>query len=109
MRHGLSGFFGAVTAWLCLAPVAFTRESMSIPNTLVPRSIPVHFIANQSAFVIWIAGGTLLAVGGLLTFGPFRSRAHKSDPLGQAEVCRSTEIDLVWTVIPVLVLVLFLA
>jgi cytochrome c oxidase subunit 2 len=109
MSHSLSSFSGAVAAWLCLAPVAFAREPLSMPNTLAAASTPAHHMANPSAFVIWTAGGIFLAVGGLLAFGPFRFHAHESNPLGPAQVYRSTEIDLAWTVIPVVVLVLFLA
>jgi len=54
-------------------------------------------------------GGIFLVVGGLLAFAPFRFRARKSDLLsGPTQVCGNTEIDLAWTVIPVLLLVLFL-
>ena len=109
MRQGLSGFFGAITAWLCLAPVAFERQPLSISNTLAPASAPVHLLASPSVFVIWIAGGVFLAVCGLLAFGPFRLRVHEPDPLEPAWVYWRTEIDLAWTVIPVLVLVLLLA
>ena len=110
MRHGLSNFSGAIAAWLCLAPVALAREPLSMSSTLALASTPAHYIANLSLFLIWITGGISLAVGGLLAFAPFRFRARKSDPLsGRAQVYRSTEIDLAWTLIPVLVLVLFLA
>jgi cytochrome c oxidase subunit 2 len=107
MSHGLSNFFGALAAWLCLAPIAFAREPLSMLSNLAPASTPVHYIANLSFFLIWITGGIFLVVGGLLAFTPFRFHAHKSDPLsGPAQVYRSSEIDLAWTVIPVLVLVL---
>jgi hypothetical protein len=38
MRYGLSNFFGAIAAWLCLAPVAFTYEPLSMPGTLNPAA-----------------------------------------------------------------------
>jgi cytochrome c oxidase subunit 2 len=110
MRHGLSNFLGAITAWLCLAPVAFARDPLSMPSTLAPAFTPVHYIADLSVFLIWISGGIFLVVGGLLAFAPFRSRAHNSDPSSEpSQVYASSIIDLAWTVIPVLVLVLFLA
>lgn len=109
MSHGLSNFFGAIAAWLCLAPVAFARKTMSLPCTPAPASTPAHHIANLSLFMIWITGGIFLVAGGLLAFAPFRFCARKSDPLpGRTHVYRSTEIALAWTAIPVLVLVLFL-
>jgi cytochrome c oxidase subunit II len=108
MRYGLSNFLGAIAAWLCLAPVAFAREPLSMSSTLA--ATPGHHFANLSPFLIWITGGLFLLVGGLLAFVRFRFRARKSDPLsGPTQVYRSSEFDLAWTVIPVLVLVLFLA
>jgi len=110
MSHGVSNFLGAIVAWLCLAPVAFARGPLSVPSTLTHGYTAAHYIANLSLFLIWIAGGIFLAIGGLLAFAPFRFRACKSDTLSwPARVYQSTEIDLAWTVIPVLVLALFLA
>jgi cytochrome c oxidase subunit II len=109
MSHSLSNYSGAIAAWLCLAPVAFAREPLSMPITLAPASTPFHYVANMPLFLVWITGGIFLIVGGLLAFAPFRLTACKSDSLtGPAQVRRSMENDLVWTVIPVLVLVLFL-
>ena len=111
MSHGLSNFCGAVVAWLCLAPVPFARESQSMPSTLALASTPAHHIVNLSLFLIWITGGIFLVVGGLLVFAPSRFRAHKLDRLSEpSQFSVSSNIDLAWTAIPVLVLlVLFLA
>jgi heme/copper-type cytochrome/quinol oxidase subunit 2 len=105
---GLSNFCGAVAAWLCLTPIAFADGPFATPST--PASTSAHQIYTLSLFLIWIAGGIFLLIGGLLAFAPFKVRAHRSDALSRlARVYRSTEIYLAWTVIPVLVLVLFLA
>lgn len=110
MRHGISNFLGAIAAWLCLAPVALAYEPFSMPSTLAPAATPSHYVPNQYLLLIWITGGIFLVVGGLLAFAPFRLRTPKSDSLSRlAQAYRNTEIDLTWTVIPVLVLVLFLA
>ena len=106
MSHGISNFLGAIAAWLCLAPVAFARDPLSMPGTLAPGFTATHHIANLSLFLIWTTGGIFLVIGGILAF---RFRGGRSDPLsGAAQVHRSMEIDLAWTAIPVLVLVLFL-
>lgn len=36
MSSGLSNFFGAIAAWLCLAPIAFAREAQSMQSALAP-------------------------------------------------------------------------
>ena len=110
MSHGLSNFLGAIAAWLCLAPVAFAQEPLLMPNALAPGFTAAHHIANLPPFLIWIAGGILFVVGGLLALSPFRFRASRSGPLsGLVQVHQSIDVHLAWTMIPVLVLVLFLA
>lgn len=105
---GLSNFCGAIAAWLCLTPVAFAGGPLATSST--PASTSTHQIFTMFLFLIWITGGIFLVVGGLLAFAPFRFRTRKSDPSSSpAQVYRTTEIDLAWTVIPILVLVLFLA
>jgi heme/copper-type cytochrome/quinol oxidase subunit 2 len=110
MSHGLPHFFGAVTARLCLAPVAFAREPLSLSSTLPSAPTPVHYMTNLSLFLIWSTAGIFLVVGGLLSFTPFRFRAPKSDRLsGPTQVYRRKEFDLAWTAIPVMLAILLLA
>lgn len=80
------------------------------PSTLVPESTPAHQIFDLSLFVVAITGGIFLVVGGLLAIALLRFRARKTDPPGEpAQIYGSTQIELAWTVIPVLiVVVLFL-
>jgi len=80
------------------------------PSTLAPASTPAHQIFDLSVFVVTITGGIFLVVGGLLAVALYRFRARKTDPLGEpAQIYGSTQIELAWTVIPVLiVVVLFL-
>jgi cytochrome c oxidase subunit 2 len=80
------------------------------PSTLVPASTPAHQIFDLSIFVVAITGGIFLIVGGLLAITLFRFRARKTDPVGEpAQIYGSTQIELAWTVIPILiVVVLFL-
>jgi cytochrome c oxidase subunit 2 len=82
----------------------------SVPSTLAPASTSAHQIFDLSLFVLSITGGVFLVVGGFLAFALFKFRARKSDPLAEpAQIYGSTQIELAWTVIPVLiVVVLFL-
>jgi cytochrome c oxidase subunit II len=80
------------------------------PSTLAPASTSAHQIFDLSIFVISLTSGIFVLVGGLLALALVRFRARKSDPLAEpAQIYGSTQIELAWTVVPVLiVVVLFL-
>lgn len=82
----------------------------TIPTTLAPASTPARQIFDLSIVVVAITGGIFLIVGGLLAVALFRFRARKTDSLAEpAQIYGSTQIELAWTVIPILiVVVLFL-
>jgi cytochrome c oxidase subunit II len=100
----------SASSWLLLTSPMLIGQSTT-PSTLAPASTPAHQIFDLSIFVIAITGGIFLVVGGLLAVALYRFRARKTDPLGEpAQIYGSTQIELAWTVIPVLiVVVLFLA
>jgi cytochrome c oxidase subunit 2 len=100
--------FGSAVA--CLLWTANLPAQDKIPSTLAPASTPAHQIFDLSIFVVAITGGIFLVVGGLLAFTLIRFRTRKSDPSGEpAQIYGSTQIELAWTVIPILiVVVLFL-
>src|SRR6201997_122674 len=99
----------SVSLWILLtSPMLIAQGTTS--STLAPASTPAHQIFDLSVFVVAITGGIFLVVGGLLAVALYRFRARKTDPLGEpAQISGSTQIELAWTVIPVLiVVVLFL-
>ena len=90
--------------------LAATPVRSSISNIFAPTSTPADEIYQLALFVLAITGGIFLVVGGLLTYSvvKFRRRAD-DDGREPAQVYGSTQIELAWTVIPVLiVVVLFL-
>ena len=97
-------------ATACFLWTATSSAQDRVPTTLAPASTPAHQIFDLSIFVIAITSGIFLVVGGLLAIALFRYRARKSDPAGEpAQIYGSTQIELAWTVIPLLiVVVLFL-
>ncbi|WP_246153753.1 cytochrome c oxidase subunit II [Terriglobus albidus] len=80
------------------------------PSTLAPASTAAHQIFDLSIFVVTITGAIFLAVGGLLATALYKFRARRSDPMIEpAQIYGSTQIELAWTVVPILiVVVLFL-
>jgi cytochrome c oxidase subunit 2 len=101
--------FASASACLLRTTASFAQGR--IPTTLAPASTPAHQIFDLSIFVVMITSGIFLVVGGLLAIALFRFRARKTDPAGEpAQIYGSTQIELAWTVIPLLiVVVLFLA
>jgi cytochrome c oxidase subunit 2 len=100
----------SAAAWLLLTSTMLIAQGTT-PSTLAPASTPAHQIFDLSIFVISITGGIFVVVGGLLAIALYRFRARKTDPAGEpAQIYGSTQIELAWTVIPILiVVVLFLA
>lgn len=82
-------------------------------STLTPAGTPAHSVAGLSVLVYGVTGGIFLVVAGLLLYALIRYRHRPSladadqEP---AQVYGSNQIELSWTVIPVLIVVmLFLA
>jgi cytochrome c oxidase subunit 2 len=82
----------------------------AVPNIFEPRSTPAESIRHLSFFVLSITAIIFLVVCGLLTYAivKFRSRGGE---LGRepAQVYGSTQIELAWTVIPVLIVAVLFA
>jgi len=98
-----------VLACMCVIPSGAQSRLMT-PSILAPASTPAHEIYSLSQFVLLITGAIFVVVGGLLAFVIIRFHARSSDAGHEpAQVYGSTRVELAWTVIPVLVvIVLFL-
>jgi cytochrome c oxidase subunit 2 len=82
----------------------------STPSIFAPASTPAHEIYGLSLFVLLITGTIFVSVAGLLTYVLIRYRSRPSDEQHEpAQVYGSVQVELAWTVIPILiVVVLFL-
>ena len=76
-----------------------------------PASTPSHAIYSLSLFVLAITGGIFVVVGGLILYAAVRFRQRPDDDGSEPpQIFGSNQIELSWTIIPVLiVVVLFLA
>jgi cytochrome c oxidase subunit 2 len=94
----------------CAAPAAWADASQSLPNIFAPSTTPAHSIMRLSFFVLLITGSIFVVVGGLLAYAVVRFRARDTDDNSEpAQIYGSTQVELAWTVIPILiVVVLFL-
>ncbi|MGD0911661.1 MAG: cytochrome c oxidase subunit II [Terracidiphilus sp.] len=97
--------------WLCLAALpASAQAAPGMPGMLEADSTPAREIMGLSHFVLLITGSIFAVVGGLLVYVIIRFRAREADAEHEpAQVYGSVQVELAWTVIPVLiVVVLFL-
>lgn len=85
----------------------------SATSMFSPAATPARSILGLSWLMFGITGAIFVIVGGLLIYVTIRYRHRKSDPnAGQEppQIYGSTQIELSWTVIPILIVVmLFLA
>jgi cytochrome c oxidase subunit 2 len=84
---------------------------MSPTSIFAPMSTPAQSIFDLSLFVLTVSAAIFVVVFALLTYAVMKFRKKPSDEGREpAQVYGSTQLELAWTVIPILiVVVLFLA
>ena len=107
----LASFFAAFLFGFPSSIAVFAQSSTPLPNIFKPASTPADSIHRLSLFVLVITGLIFVVVFSLLVYAvvKFRQRGGK-DELEPPQVYGSNQMELAWTVVPVLiVLVLFFA
>jgi cytochrome c oxidase subunit 2 len=85
---------------------AATPGDNPIPNIFDPQSTPADSLFHLSMFVLAICGVIFLVVGTLLVYVVVKFRARAEDSAHEPpQVYGSTQIELAWTVIPILIVV----
>jgi len=85
-------------------------SSPAIPNIFKPESTPADSIYGLSLLVLAVTGFIFVIVFGLIAYAITKFRRRSNDGPEPPQVYGSNQIELAWTVIPVLiVLVLFMA
>jgi cytochrome c oxidase subunit II len=105
---GLSGLASIALG----APGALGDDGpVQTPNMFAPTSTPAFAIRDISYFVLGITAVIFLVVAALLTYSIIRFRRRRGeDDREPPQVYGSNQIELAWTVVPVLIVfVLFLA
>jgi cytochrome c oxidase subunit 2 len=83
---------------------------MSPTNIFAPASTPADSIFGLSILVLVTVAAIFVAVFGLLAYVVLRFRRRSNDLAEPPQIYGSTQVELAWTVIPVLIVVaLFLA
>ena len=79
-------------------------------NIFAPASTPAHSIHELYLFVLAVTGVIFLVVFGMLTYAAVKYRSRPGDKGEPTQIYGSDQLELAWTVIPVLiVMVLFLS
>jgi cytochrome c oxidase subunit 2 len=102
----------AVFLWLAVIPAAAQADGpVSSTNIFAPASTPARTIVGLSVFVLIVTAVIFGVVFSLLVYSVVKFRGRSVDAGREpAQIYGSTEIELAWTVIPVLiVVVLFMA
>jgi cytochrome c oxidase subunit 2 len=103
-----------VLVFLCTAVTAFAEPAqppLSPTNIFAPVSTPAQSIFDLSLFVLTVTAAIFIVVFSLLAYAVVKFRKRQAnDGQEPAQVYGSTQLELAWTVIPILiVVVLFLA
>ena len=101
-----------LVVWICVSGTAFAdAEPLSPTNIFAPASTPAKSIFGLSLLVLAVTGAIFLIVFSLLLYSVVKFRRRKSDDGREPpQVYGSNQVELAWTVIPVLiVLALFMA
>lgn len=93
------------------AAVAQDGQSTGLSNIFAPESTPAQSIFDLSLLVLSVTGVIFAVVFTLLVYSLVKFSGKRADPGREpAQVYGSTQIELAWTIIPVLIVaVLFLA
>ena len=102
-----------VVVWICGTAAAFadTAQPLSPTNIFAPASTPAKSIFGLSLFVLAVTGAIFLVVFTLLLYSVVKFRKRKNDDGREPpQVYGSNQVELAWTIIPILIVVaLFMA
>jgi cytochrome c oxidase subunit 2 len=108
--HGLRS---PILLCVCCSTTAFADRAspLSPTNIFAPASTPAKSIFGLSLFVLAVTGAIFLVVFTLLLYSVVKFRKRKNDDGREPpQVYGSNQVELAWTVIPVLIVVaLFMA
>jgi cytochrome c oxidase subunit 2 len=93
------------------AAAAPVRQGLSPTNIFAPASTPADSIFGLSLFVLAVTGAIFVVVASLLVYCVLKFKKREDDDGREpAQVYGSNQVELAWTVIPVLIVVaLFMA
>ncbi len=106
--NGTFGYGRAFWAAACCAPLFGSHAAAQSPTSIfAPAATPAHSIFDLSMLVLSITLAIFLIVAGLLLYALIRYRHRPEDAHREpAQIYGSNQIELSWTVIPILIVVI---
>jgi len=108
-----SSWVSQILVCVCCATAAFADPAppLSPTNIFAPASTPAKSIFGLSLFVLTVTGVIFLVVFALLLYSVVKFRKRKNDDGREPpQVYGSNQVELAWTIIPILIVVaLFMA
>lgn len=94
-----------MAALFALAASAVAQEDKArwVSNIFDPLSTPSHKIHEVAFLAIGICAGIFVIVSGLLAYAIIKFKKKEGDILEPPQIYGSTQIELAWTVIPILI------
>lgn len=91
----------------CVRPLASAAIVQSQTNMFAPAATPAHSIFDVSVLTLRVTGIIFVIVAGLLLYALIRFRQRPGDSDREpAQIYGSNQIELSWTVIPILIVVM---
>jgi len=98
-------FVRCIIATALLVVCLCARAAPSSTSIFSNKSTPAHELNDLSMFVLGITGLIFLGVSSLLVYAIVKFRARKGDTTEPPQVFGSMQIELSWTIIPILIIV----
>ena len=106
----MNSFSRVIGLWCVMTGVALGQTVHPVGNIFDPQATPAESVYHLSLLVMAVCAAIFFVVAGLLTFTIVRFRRKGNDGHEPAQVYGSNRIEVAWTVIPILiVLVLTMA
>ena len=105
-RHGHIIRAGGFLGLCCSSAFGQSAGQLSSPTTIfAPGSTPADSIWGLSLFVLAVAAAIFVVVFSLLVYAVVRFRKRTDDDQEPAQVYGSNQVQLAWTVVPVLIVI----
>jgi cytochrome c oxidase subunit II len=96
--------FIRLVIFLSSATIAASAQTVhSVANVFKPQATPAEAVYHLSILVLAVCAGIFLVVAGVLTYTIIRFRARRDDVREPAQVYGSSQVEVAWTVIPILI------